>query len=51
MKIAGVVLAGGQSSRYGQPKMFELFAGLPLYKQSLIAFQKSTTAFNYCYKC
>lgn len=41
MKIAGVVLAGGQSSRYGQPKMFELFAGLPLYKQSLIAFQKN----------
>jgi len=41
MKIAGVVLAGGQSSRYGQPKMFELFAGLPLYKQSLIALQKN----------
>lgn len=41
MKIAGVVLAGGQSSRYGQPKMFELFAGLPLYKQSLIAFKKN----------
>ncbi|MBG9453493.1 molybdopterin-guanine dinucleotide biosynthesis protein MobA [Lysinibacillus sphaericus] len=41
MKIAGVVLAGGQSSRYGQPKMFELFAGLPLYKQGLIALQKN----------
>jgi len=41
MTIAGVVLAGGQSSRYGQPKMFELFAGLPLYKQSLIALQKN----------
>ncbi|OXS68686.1 molybdenum cofactor guanylyltransferase [Lysinibacillus sp. KCTC 33748] len=41
MKIAGVVLAGGQSSRYGQAKMFELFAGLPLYKQSLIALQKN----------
>ncbi len=41
MKIAGVVLAGGQSSRYGQPKMFELFAGLPLYKHSLIALQKN----------
>jgi len=41
MKIAGVVLAGGQSSRYGQPKMFELFNGLPLYKQSLIALQKN----------
>lgn len=41
MKIAGVVLAGGQSSRYGQPKMFELFGGQPLYKLSLIALQKN----------
>lgn len=41
MKIAGVILAGGQSSRYGQPKMFELFSGLPLYKQSLLALQKN----------
>ncbi len=41
MKIAGVILAGGQSSRYGQPKMFELFAGQPLYKSSLIALQKN----------
>lgn len=41
MKIAGVLLAGGQSLRYGQPKMFELFDGEPLYKKSLIALQKS----------
>lgn len=41
MKIAGVVLAGGQSSRYGHPKMFELFDGRPLYKHSLIALQKN----------
>lgn len=41
MKIAGVILAGGQSSRYGQPKMFELFAGIALYKHSLIALQKN----------
>lgn len=41
MKIAGVVLAGGQSSRYGQPKMFELFEGHPLYKKSLISLQKN----------
>jgi len=41
MKIAGVVLAGGQSSRYGQPKMFEKFNGQPLYKNSLIALQKN----------
>lgn len=41
MKIAGVVLAGGKSSRYGQPKMFELFKGQPLYKHSLVALQKN----------
>ena len=41
MKIAGVVLAGGQSSRFGQPKMFELFDGHPLYKHSLKALQKN----------
>ncbi|CAM5546636.1 putative molybdenum cofactor guanylyltransferase OS=Lysinibacillus sphaericus OX=1421 GN=mobA PE=3 SV=1 [Lysinibacillus sphaericus] len=41
MKIAGIILAGGQSSRYGKPKMFELFAGQPLYKHSLIALQKN----------
>ncbi|QTB20863.1 molybdenum cofactor guanylyltransferase [Lysinibacillus sphaericus] len=41
MKVAGVVLAGGQSSRYGQPKMFETFAGLPLYKHSLNALQEN----------
>ncbi len=41
MKIAGVVLAGGQSSRYGPPKMFEMFAGRPLYKNSLIALQEN----------
>ncbi|KPN95405.1 molybdenum cofactor guanylyltransferase [Lysinibacillus sp. ZYM-1] len=41
MKMAGVVLAGGQSSRYGLPKMFETFAGLPLYKHSLNALQEN----------
>lgn len=41
MKIAGVVLAGGQSSRYGQPKMFEIFNGQPLYKNSLIALEEN----------
>ena len=41
MKIAGVVLAGGQSSRYGLPKMFELFADQPLYKNSLTALQEN----------
>lgn len=37
MTTAGVVLAGGQSSRYGQPKMFEIFQGSPLYEHSLQA--------------
>lgn len=41
MNIAGVVLAGGQSSRYGQPKMFEQFAGQPLYQYSLNALQQN----------
>ena len=41
MKIAGVVLAGGQSSRYGQPKMFELIGDQPLYKHSLNALQQN----------
>lgn len=41
MNIAGVILAGGQSSRYGRDKMFELFDGLPLYKRSLIALQQN----------
>lgn len=41
MKIAGVVLAGGQSSRYGQPKMFELFNDQPLYKLSLKALENN----------
>lgn len=53
MKIAGIVLAGGQSSRYGQPKMFEMFAGQPLYKHSLIALQKNQLdrSSYYRYKC
>lgn len=44
MKIAGVVLAGGQSSRYGQPKMFELFNDQPLYKLSLKALENNRLA-------
>lgn len=39
MNMAGVVLAGGQSSRFGRPKMFEIFEGEPLYKKSLKALQ------------
>lgn len=41
MNIAGVVLAGGQSSRFGRPKMFELLNNLPLYHYSLDALKKN----------
>ncbi|WP_203362606.1 molybdenum cofactor guanylyltransferase [Bacillus sp. REN10] len=37
MSVAGVVLAGGKSSRYGKPKMFEQLKGKPLYEYSLDA--------------
>ncbi|SFE36110.1 molybdenum cofactor guanylyltransferase [Alteribacillus iranensis] len=37
MNLAGVVLAGGKSSRYGSQKIFETYQGLPLYKHSLHA--------------
>ncbi|WP_088066684.1 molybdenum cofactor guanylyltransferase [Gottfriedia luciferensis] len=35
MKIAGVVLAGGKSSRYGRPKMFEIYQNKHLYEYSV----------------
>lgn len=41
MRIAGVVLAGGQSSRYGKPKMFENFNGQLLYQYSLQALKEN----------
>ncbi|GGH86296.1 molybdopterin-guanine dinucleotide biosynthesis protein A [Pullulanibacillus pueri] len=37
MTIAGVVLAGGKSSRYGKPKMFEIYQGKYFYEHSLDA--------------
>lgn len=37
MKTAGIVLAGGQSSRYGRPKMFEIYNGKPFYIYSVHA--------------
>jgi molybdenum cofactor guanylyltransferase len=37
MKIAGVVLAGGKSSRYGKPKMFEMYNGKCFYEYSVDA--------------
>jgi molybdenum cofactor guanylyltransferase len=32
-----VILAGGQSSRYGKPKMFEQYKGIPFYRHSVNA--------------
>ncbi|WP_100402818.1 molybdenum cofactor guanylyltransferase [Bacillus sp. FJAT-42315] len=40
MTMAGVVLAGGKSSRYGKPKMFELYEGKCLYEYSLDALRE-----------
>ncbi|WP_050180286.1 molybdenum cofactor guanylyltransferase [Domibacillus robiginosus] len=37
MKTAGIVLAGGQSSRYGRPKMFERYKEKPFYEHSVDA--------------
>ncbi|SDH87042.1 molybdenum cofactor guanylyltransferase [Alteribacillus persepolensis] len=37
MKISGIVLAGGKSSRYGKPKMFERYKGKQLYEYSVDA--------------
>ncbi|MFC0562264.1 molybdenum cofactor guanylyltransferase [Halalkalibacter alkalisediminis] len=37
MRMVGVILAGGQSSRYGKPKMFEIYKGLPFYQHSVNA--------------
>lgn len=37
MKIAGVILAGGKSSRYGKPKMFETYKGKCFYEHSVDA--------------
>ncbi len=41
MTITGVILAGGQSSRFGKPKMFETWQGEPLYMTAVQAFQRA----------
>lgn len=41
MRVAGLVLAGGRSSRYGKQKLFELFEDEPLFMKSVHAFMKS----------
>ncbi|PEJ59338.1 molybdenum cofactor guanylyltransferase [Bacillus sp. AFS002410] len=42
MKIAGVVLAGGKSSRYGKPKMFEKYKDKFLYEYSVQALEENS---------
>ena len=37
MRMAGVVLAGGKSSRFGRPKMFEAYKGIQFYEHSINA--------------
>ncbi|MCB5239109.1 molybdenum cofactor guanylyltransferase [Niallia circulans] len=42
MKIAGIVLAGGKSSRYGKPKMFETYQGKYFYQHSVEALKQNS---------
>ncbi|WP_088011142.1 molybdenum cofactor guanylyltransferase [Gottfriedia acidiceleris] len=42
MNIAGVVLAGGKSSRYGKPKMFETYKDKLLYEYSVEALKENS---------
>jgi molybdenum cofactor guanylyltransferase len=42
MKIAGIVLAGGRSSRYGKPKMFETYQNKYFYQHSLQALKQNS---------
>lgn len=44
MKVAGIVLAGGKSSRFGRPKMFERYKGKMLYEYSLDALRKNNVS-------
>ncbi|WP_227939655.1 molybdenum cofactor guanylyltransferase [Alkalihalobacillus deserti] len=43
MRVVGVILAGGQSLRYGKAKMFELYKGLPFYQHSVNALNNSSS--------
>lgn len=40
MKIAGIILAGGKSSRYGKPKMFEIYKNKYFYQYSVDALKE-----------
>ncbi|WP_170008127.1 molybdenum cofactor guanylyltransferase [Bacillus fonticola] len=44
MTIIGVVLAGGKSSRYGKPKMFETYKGKQFYEHSVDALKDNSLA-------
>ncbi|QDI92161.1 molybdenum cofactor guanylyltransferase [Salicibibacter halophilus] len=41
MNVAGLLLAGGRSSRYGRQKLFEAYHGEPLYHQSIVTMQNA----------
>lgn len=41
MKIAGIILAGGKSTRFGRQKIFEKYDNIPFYKHSVNAFLQS----------
>jgi molybdopterin-guanine dinucleotide biosynthesis protein A len=42
MTMAGIVLAGGKSSRYGKPKMFETYNGKCFYEYSVDALKENS---------
>jgi len=42
MTIAGIVLAGGKSSRYGKPKMFETYQNKYFYQHSVEALKQNS---------
>lgn len=42
MKTAGIVLAGGKSSRYGKPKMFEKYKDKYMYEYSVEALKQNS---------
>jgi molybdenum cofactor guanylyltransferase len=42
MKIAGIILAGGKSSRYGKPKMFETYKDKHFYEYSVDALKENS---------